>query len=336
MSGVLRIIAFLFLTLMVQSKEVSAQQQSSNLDRALVARDLCVGIAAKFANSPGANISFQSGQFKVDNANGTLTVFENTVPIAQIPGFTYTAYSQCLDRLIEGFDKGKRADEAKARLEAFSAGFELSDILNIGICVRSAAMGGFYIGDTSNDDNIPLKQQRLQQLTLAVSKSVNRRLSNLTNQPAALDFVNSLRFYNFFPDRLVPYFPSDVIQTNIDSFFDIVPDDPHDYASLGVLVGRMKRSFVYGFGFSFILQTVQNGFDDRANRARASLPPSLHCLSRMFAEDANRLSSALSDLNISNVDSIPNFTSVVPYGPGGQFQFDQAVVSKLRQALRTN
>jgi hypothetical protein len=329
-------ILLLLTVLFLNAKELAAQQQSADIDRAQAARDICAGIAAKFANSPGAKISFESGRFRVDNATGTLTVFESAVPVAQIPGFTFTAYAICLDKLIEGFEKGRKREEAKAKLEAFSAGYELSEALNIGICVRSAAMGGFYIGDTQNDDNIPLRQQRLKELMLAISKSVNRRLTQLSNQSASVNFVQDLQFYSFYQDRPVPYFTSDRIQTTMDSFYDIVPNDPHEYASLGALVGRLKRTYLYGFSFSFILQSTQNGFDDRANRARTFLPASLNCLARTYGEDTNRLKGALVDLNISNVSEIPDFVAALSRGQQGQFLFDQAVASKLRQFLRSN
>jgi hypothetical protein len=66
-----------------------------------VARDICAGVAAKFADAgPEAQISFEQGHFTVRGARQSVTVFEDSVPIGSIEKFSYTDYNRCVDELI--------------------------------------------------------------------------------------------------------------------------------------------------------------------------------------------------------------------------------------------
>jgi hypothetical protein len=311
----------------------ASQGQSIDEDRALVARDICVGIAAKFAHAPGGKISFEAGRFRVTDADGTLTVFEGSVPVARIPDFSFTEFVKCIKDFYSAFENARKQNEAGARLEAFSAGYELSDALTIGVCARSAAMGGFYIGDVQND-NVPLQKERVSQLVLALSKSAERRLSNLSRRPITFELAGKLKFYNFYQDRFVPYFDTEAIFTSLESFNDAMPATPREYGSLGLVVGRMKRTFLYSIEFSFVLRSVQTVFDDRANRARAFLPASLQCLARAYNEDMHRLRDAMDELGISTIERIPDLSTAYSMGTDGQYLFERTVTQKIRHFLK--
>ncbi|MBR0941583.1 hypothetical protein [Bradyrhizobium liaoningense] len=313
---------------------LTAGAQSADEQRALLARDICVGVAAKFANGPpGSDISFQSGKFSVRGANGSLTIFENAVSIANIPGFNYSNYNNCLDTLISGFEQNRRASEAKSHLEAFSAGYELSETLNVGICMNSAAMGGYYIGDMQNN-NVPLQRQRLQQLALSVSKSVSRRIRRLSASAIDLNLADDLAFYSYYADRPVPYFPGDAIQRRLDDLNDAIPDGELDYAGLGALVGRMQREHLYGGALMGMLQAMQFRPDERAARAQTYFPPSIQCLVRNYGDDTNRLRRAANDLGISRL-SIPQ---LAPFSfdanSSMQYTFSNSVTAEIRRFLK--
>jgi hypothetical protein len=126
--------------------QAHAQSLSGDERRALIARDVCQ-IGAKFIDADSPNISFQAGQFRVEGARGSITVFEGTTPLAQIPGFTYESYQNCIRKILVGFERSQRAGDSSQFLEAFTASFELNDALNVGTCMRPAAMAGFYNGD---------------------------------------------------------------------------------------------------------------------------------------------------------------------------------------------
>src|ERR1700731_3416446 len=77
-----------------------AQESSADERRALISRDVCVGIAANFASANDGDITFQAGHFRVEKAHGSVTVFEGAVRVTEIPGFTYLSYNDCPPRSI--------------------------------------------------------------------------------------------------------------------------------------------------------------------------------------------------------------------------------------------
>jgi hypothetical protein len=290
-----------------------------------------VGIAANFASANDGDITFQAGHFRVEKAHGSVTVFEGAVRVTEIPGFTYLSYNDCLDRLLSNFERTRRTEESKNFLEAFMTGYELNEMLNVGICLRSAAMGGFYIGDKQND-NEPVQQDVLKNLALAVSKSVVRRVKRFSGRDIDLNLTDDLMYYRYYRDRSVPYFRPQSIQDQNDAVNDLAASDDEDYVAMGRITGKMKRTFVYFVGLSRVLQSVQGTFDDRAMRANNYFPSSLQCLHSVYLEDKSRLQQIMEDLNMSDILEIPDLEAAIANGE--QF-FDQRVTAKIRQFIKT-
>src|ERR1043165_9830331 len=70
----------------------NAQQTTADKTRLLyAARDVCVGVLAKWANTPDPDgeISYDQGKFKVVRSKSGITVFENNVEIGQLSKFDY-------------------------------------------------------------------------------------------------------------------------------------------------------------------------------------------------------------------------------------------------------
>jgi hypothetical protein len=68
------------------------------------ARDVCVGVIAKFANSPDpeTEITYDQGKFKVVRSKSGVTILEDNVPITQMQKFDYANYNECLKEAISG------------------------------------------------------------------------------------------------------------------------------------------------------------------------------------------------------------------------------------------
>ncbi|WFU70026.1 hypothetical protein [Bradyrhizobium sp. CB2312] len=291
---------------LIASAEAGAQSSSSDERRALIARDVCVGPLARFANADSGNISFQDGRFRVERAGSSVTVFENSLRVTELPGFTFTSYDNCVERFLSGAERTRKAEDSKRQNDAFLAGYELGEILSVGICLRSAAMGGFYFGD-SQSGNIPYQEEQLRKLLLSTGKSIARRMRRLNNQAPQLDLEGGLSFYHFVRDRPVPYFEVRDAQDYADQLTDAASAsaDDEDHVKLGLIVGRMNKTFQFSGGISALYQALRGGFDARSARADQFLPPTLDCLANTYSQDAPRLRQALAAVGIQNVKPPP-------------------------------
>jgi hypothetical protein len=78
-------------------------------DDAYAARDICVGVAANFANlPPGSKGSFNAGKFRLDLDSGRVTVFEGAVPVGQIAQFDFKSYTSCIDNTMKTFNERRK------------------------------------------------------------------------------------------------------------------------------------------------------------------------------------------------------------------------------------
>jgi hypothetical protein len=328
-----------------------AQDNPVDERRAYIARDVCVGMGANFANAPdGGDISFQAGRFTVQRGRGTITIFEGAVKLLEMPGFTYQSYTLCLDRLIAGLESTRRQEDAVKSLEAFMAGYELADVLSVGTCMRSAAMGGYYVGDLESQGR-PARAEYVGSLVDSVAKSVVRRVKRFSGQEIFLDLGHDWKLYPFYRDRAAPYFLPEDIGAHRTAVMDVASSREADYVNLGFVVGRMKRSFLYGTILSMFLQNSVGRFDDRAMRANTYFPPSLQCLQRGYTDDQSRLIQGAADLRLRGRLSVPNFDVAIVNGQtappatidgrdtgassaSAVSYFDQRVTAKIRQELR--
>lgn len=89
------------LTLLPVSIANAEMSPSQRAELMLNARDICVGVLAKFVSVKDSNAitSFDQGKFKVSNNKGNLTVFEDNVKIVELPSFNYKDYSVCIEKL---------------------------------------------------------------------------------------------------------------------------------------------------------------------------------------------------------------------------------------------
>lgn len=327
----MRLLCLIGVALALCCARASAQSSSPDERRALLARDVCVGPLARFANAQDGNVSFQDGRFRVERAGSSVTVFENSLRVTELQGFTYTSYDSCVDRFLSASERTRRAEDSKRQNDAFLAGYELGGILSVGMCLRYAAMGGFYFGDRQSG-NVPFQEDQLRKLLLSTGKSIARRMRRLNNRAPELDLDNGLNFYRFVPDRPVPYFDMRDAQDFADQLTDVASAsaDDEDYVKLGLVVGRMDKTFQLSAGISALHQSVQGNFNARTARANQFLPPTLDCLASSYAQDTSRLRQALSNLGMQSVRAPP---LVIATSQDVVERFNNDVTSSIRQAI---
>jgi hypothetical protein len=82
---------------------VYAEQSTTDRIRLMnAARNVCVPVIAKFADSPDPDteISYDQGKFKVTRSKQGITVYEDNAKIADIQKFDYANYNTCLEKMV--------------------------------------------------------------------------------------------------------------------------------------------------------------------------------------------------------------------------------------------
>lgn len=288
----------LFLCSRTQAAEETVDER-----RVLIARAVCVGFGANFANTDGGDIKFQAGRFQVKDASNNLTVFEGAVKITEIPGFIYGDYTRCVEQLIKRFEYTRRKSDSKATLEAFNAALELNAVLSIGLCVEYAARYGLFFTDEQGLSR--LDQNGLTSMLVSASESISSRTKRFMEDSKKIDFSERLEFYRYYPDKPIPYFRPDAINYYNTQLESGATTEATNYIGLGKSVGKLTWNYMYLWMFSRIMHAAIYRADDDGARARAAVPPTLGCLQNSYLAEKNNLESILEELNISGID-IPN------------------------------
>jgi hypothetical protein len=333
-----------FLLLIQSSGFAFAQPASTDERRPLIAQAVCTGIGAKFASGDNAIISFNAGKFRVEGARGSLTIYENSVQLTEVSGFSYKNYTACIEVVLSSFERNRPTEDPNKFYDAFMAAYELSDALHVGTCLQSAASGGLYFGDMQNN-NLPTQEDFIAKAVVSIGKSVERRIKRVFDRTTNVTetLKRDLRIYRLFPGRLYPYFEAEKIQSLNEFMKDFASARMEDYLELGRTAGRMNRMFHSIGVLSAFLQTTQGQFDDRARRANASFPPSLQCLYQLYSQDIARLKQTAVDVGIEAMD-VPAVQEAVTAGrtfaaasgPSPRDLFNRRVATRVRQAIRTS
>jgi hypothetical protein len=320
-----------------------AQTPSTDERRPLIAREVC-NIGAKFASGDNATVSFNAGRFRVEGARGSLTIYEGSVRLTEVPGFSYKGYTDCIELVLASFERNRPAEDPNKFYDAFMAAYELSDVLHIGTCMRSAATGGIYIGDMQNN-NLPVQEDFIAKLIISVGKSVERRIKRAFGRSTAVteNLKRDLRIYRLYAGRLHPYFEPENIQTQNEFMKDFASARMEEYIELGRTAGRMNRMFYNMTVLSAFLQTSQGQFDERARRANTYFPSSLQCLERLYIQDIGRLRQAAAEVSVEGMD-IPSIPDAIAAGrafAGGhdvspRDLFNRRVPTRVRQSIRAS
>jgi hypothetical protein len=187
---------------------------------AYAARDICVGVAAKFLHAPpGTPFSYNAGKFKIEGTVGEqATIFDDSVPIATIPNFNYKDYTTCVDSTLKGIREKQKKTEIKKTLALFNTTLELNNVLYVGECLESTAKVGVYIGDTSRSSkgggqNI-VPEEYYEKFLVALDISLANRLNGIIDNDVNFALEDDIRYFRYVQGRFVPYFETRSIQNN--------------------------------------------------------------------------------------------------------------------------
>jgi hypothetical protein len=320
----------------------TAQNAASD---AYAARDICVGIAAKFANAAeGSLISYNAGKFKIEgNVGGQVTVFEGTSPIATIPNFTYDNYTSCIDSTLEAIreretraEQNTHRDEVRKKLAVFNTAFELNGAMNVGTCMQSAAMVGVYFGDLSqnniaNGKNI-IPEENYKKFLQAFDRSLMNRLKGTIRDDAQFELEDDIKFFRYVPGRFVPYFPMEAIQRNNSTLKENLDDDYLALANLGETVGGLTKLYQ---NYATFLQVWKSAVQSDYQRSNA-VGASLQCMGTPIRELSSQARVAIEELGLSIDLDVPTLDQLSQMTPDQLHSSDAfgRLVSNIRSAIR--
>lgn len=319
---------------------VSAQSATTDEKRALIARDVCSGFSSKFISTEddSADVSFSQGRFTIKRNKGSVTVFEDSVPVTKIPGFTFTDYQECIESLIAAFERSRSASASKKNLEAFNAGYELNFALSIGVCLESAARGGMYLGNTEVDPPKPMDREELENQMFATSKSISARVKVITGEEIETQLNDDLMFYEFVPNRVVPYFETSMVDDYMSELLSATEGDQSEYVKLGAITAQMARVLPIAIVLNQFLSEARQRNDPRSIRLQRFLPSSLDCMKRHYSRNAGRLEQLTSELSVDAEFEVPQLQDLFFGNTPEELNtyFDRVVTSPIRKFLRQN
>src|SRR5947209_5612773 len=81
----------------------------------LAATNVCNAINTEIVRAPGAKISVNIGEYKIDGANGSITISRGPKPV--ITGYTYDAYVNCVTIIGNNIAKTRKQSRMIKNLE---------------------------------------------------------------------------------------------------------------------------------------------------------------------------------------------------------------------------
>ena len=273
-------------------------------DDAFAARDICVGVAAKFINAnPGAVITFNAGKFKIEKgAEGRVTVFEDSVSIGQLPSFDYRSYTACIDSTMKVLDARRKRTELNKMLALFNAAYELNNVLYTGTCLQSTAMLGVYFGDMSQTNQFGsnmLSTEYFSKLLIATNTSLTARLQPYFGNRVRFALDQDVKFFRYVAGREVPYFDLGTIGQYNSYISSNVSDEYRPYVALGSNAGALSRLYAL---FAVLLQldrVYEAQFDPISVQKKTALRASLQCIRGPYSQIASSMRSHIEDADLS-------------------------------------
>ena len=308
-------------------------------DAAFAARDICIGVAAKFGHGNG--LTFDAGKFKVDKGtNGQITIFENSVPLGQIPNFDYSNYTTCVSKFVDIFDLKMQKSESNRSLAIFNAAFELSNILSVGTCMQSTAMVGMYFGDMSlkseNAENV-LGSDYFYKLLAATDRSLEKKIQRYLNQTATFSLESGVKYYRYGAYREIPYFDAATSGQYSGYLASFIDDELRPYSALGHKAASLVRLYGYAGVFIAFDRVFSAQPDPVSAQRRAAIRDGLRCIQFVYANLSATINQSIEDADIELNSEIPKIENLYRL-TNEEIRLDTAglrFVSELRKNIKS-
>jgi len=183
------------------------------------------------------------------------------------------------------------------RLDIFDIEVKLNSALNVGTCLRPAALSGYYAGDISQGDGTPTSEEATHNRLDAVEAEIQEKLHGLTGQRIRLNLSNRVNFFRFFPGKSVQYFTADGIDVTNSAVFALLAGNEQRIGSLGSSVGTAGALYRYYTLLSRLSDKALEIGSPRAQQFFAGAQQSQLCIISLYPDIVRRLQSQLATLS---------------------------------------
>jgi len=266
---------------------------------AMVAANVCQGVINEIIRAQGGKISANIGQYKIDGANGSVTISKGERGV--ISGITYDAYAKCLIDIKKDIAADRKASRIQRQSEIFDVSLSVSSTLTKGTCLLGAAQVGLYSGDMSQGVGTVVGEESTRRQLDSFETVFRERARRLFSRDIQLALSSKVNFFRFVQGKSVPYFDNEAIGTTNSLISSFLVGEEQIVGSLGRDIGAASNLAHYFAVLPSIAQMVAERDPARGQFLFPGVQRSQQCIVALYPDIARRVQSEFSALrcNIS-------------------------------------
>jgi hypothetical protein len=317
------IIIPLYLALFYLSPSLVLAQPGPDED-AMVASNVCQGATSEITRAQGGKISANVGQYKIEGANGSVTISKGERAV--FSGMTFDAFAKCLIEIKKSIAADRKATRIERQSAIFDLALSLSETLNMGTCLRGAAQVGLYPGDMSQGAGTILGEDATYTQIASVENVLSQKAKNLFRRDLRFGLSDEVQFFRFVQGRSVPYFNSVTIGTANSLLAAQSVGNEQIVVSLGRDIGTASKLARWYALLPNLVQMVAQRDPQRAYYLQPGVQQSQQCIIALYPDVARQVQSDFSAFGC-NI-AIPQLDTDI------QFRAWRAVVDATRNCIQ--
>jgi hypothetical protein len=318
------IIITTFLALVcLPASRVSAQPGPD--EDAMVASNVCQGATSEITRAQGGKISANVGQYKIEGANGSVTISKGDRAV--FSGMTFDAFAKCLLEMKKGIAADRKATRIERQSAIFDLALSLSETLHMGTCLRGAAQVGLYPGDMSQGAGTIVGEDATYTQIASTENVLRQKAQNLFKRDLRFSLSDAVLFFRFVPGRSVPYFDNTTIGTANSLVAAQLVGNEQVVASMGRDIGAASKLARWYAILPNLVQMVAQRDPQRAYYLQPGVQQSQQCIVALYPDTARQVQSDFSAFGC-NI-AVPQLDTDM------QFRAWRAVVDAARNCIQT-
>ena len=282
-------IAALFALVCIHVSPVLAQGSDED---AMVASNVCQGATSEIARAKGGKISANIGQYKIEGADGSVTISKGDRAV--FSGMTFDAFARCLIEMKKSIAADRKATRIERQSAIFDLALSLSETLHMGTCLRGAAQVGLYPGDMSQGAGTIVGEDATYARINSIENVLRQKAQNLFRRDLRFDLSDAIQFFRFVPGRSVPYFDGTAIDAANSLVQGQVVGNEQVVASMGKDIGAASKLARWYAILPNLVQMVGQRDPQRAYYLQPGVQQSQQCIVALYPNVARQVQSDFS------------------------------------------
>jgi hypothetical protein len=264
---------------------------------AMVASSVCQGALFEITRAQGGKISANVGQYKIEGANGSVTISKGERSI--ISGMTYDLFTKCLIEMKRQIAADRKASRIQRQSEIFEVTLDLSTTLNMGTCLLGAAQVGLYIGDMSQGAGTVTGEEATRRRLDVLETEFREKARRLFQRDLQLGLTKKVNFFRFIQGKSVPYFDSTTIGEANSLISPFLAGEEQIVGSLGRDIGMASNLAHYFAVLPAVAQMVAQQDPPQGQFLFPGVQQSQQCILALYPDVARRVQSEFSAFRCS-------------------------------------